>query len=88
MDSTSAGIKFVGLVSLIGTIATFDIAPVATIIFTILTALTSGVLAARYAVREARKEIDIAFAAHNAQLHSDHAEFIETVVDDRIKSGG
>jgi hypothetical protein len=88
MDSTSAGIKAVGLLSFIGTVAALDIAPIATIALTVFAAFTSGILAARYAVREARKEIDVAFAAHNAQLHSDHAEFIETVTDDRIKSGG
>lgn len=88
MDYTHVSLKTIGVMSLLGGLAALDAAPIATIILTILVSIVSGFLAARYAVREAKKEIDLAFVNHVNKLHSDHTEFIETVTDDRIKSGG
>lgn len=85
MDSSST-IKIFGItVSALGAGAWLDAAPLFTIMLTLLAALTSGILAASYAVREAKKEIDVTFSKKVRQLHNEHKNFVEAVVDDRIK---
>lgn len=85
MDSSST-IKIFGItLSALGAGVWLDAAPLLTIMLTMLAALTSGILAANYAVREAKKEIDVTFRSKVRQLHKEHMNFVETVVDDRIK---
>lgn len=78
--------KVVGLfLGTTGIVATIDTAPLLTIFFSILIALIMGWLSARVALKDAKKEIETAFAGTVEQLKAQHSDHLKNVIDDRLK---
>lgn len=57
-------------------------AALATVGVTVLGAMVSGILAYRFAIKTARREIAEAFEEHIEKMHTQHEEFVAAVVSD------